>query len=96
MARSFKEVAHLRTDLEKYGDGYDRIFKKQQAANGDANQPSDEPPTANKEDEIRRIKELAKSVYYEVDGGQDTEGFPESSSFIYGFTKGYQAAKDGK
>jgi DNA repair ATPase RecN len=26
MAQKFKEVAHLRTDLDKYGEGYDRIF----------------------------------------------------------------------
>ena len=28
MGQSFKETAHLHTDLEKYGDNYDRIFGK--------------------------------------------------------------------
>ena len=97
MAQKFKEVAHLRTDLDKYGENYDRIFgKKQQAANVDAVHPSDEPPMENGEDERRRVKELARKVYSELASGQDTEGFPEPSSFIYGFTKGYQEARAGR
>jgi hypothetical protein len=28
MAREFKETAHTKTDLKKYGDNYDHIFKK--------------------------------------------------------------------
>ncbi len=28
MAQRFKETAHLKTDLKKYGDNYDRIFGK--------------------------------------------------------------------
>jgi hypothetical protein len=28
MAREFKETAHTKTDMQKYGDNYDRIFKK--------------------------------------------------------------------
>ncbi len=81
MAQTFKETAHLHTDLDKYGEGYDRIFKKSQEPQKDENQ---------------KIKDLAKSIYQELQGGQDTEGFPESSSFIYGFIKGYQSAKEGK
>ena len=93
MAQKFKEVAHLRTDMDKYGEGYDRIFKKQQAANGFANHPSDEPPSAkNKDEEDKAIKELARRTYIDLGSGQDTEGFPESGSFIYGFYKGFKKA----
>jgi hypothetical protein len=28
MAREFKETAHTKTDMQKYGENYDRIFKK--------------------------------------------------------------------
>lgn len=28
MAQSFKETAHLKTDLKAYGENYDHIFKK--------------------------------------------------------------------
>jgi len=28
MAREFKETAHLHTDLDKYGENYDHIFRK--------------------------------------------------------------------
>jgi len=28
MAREFKETAHLKTNLKKYGDNYDAIFGK--------------------------------------------------------------------
>lgn len=30
MAQNFKETAHLKTDLNKYGENYDRIFKKKE------------------------------------------------------------------
>lgn len=30
MAREFKEVAHLKTDANKYGENYDRIFGKKE------------------------------------------------------------------
>jgi hypothetical protein len=30
MAQSFKETAHLKTDLNKYGENYDRIFGKKE------------------------------------------------------------------
>jgi hypothetical protein len=79
MARNFKEVAHLRTDLQKYGEQYDRIF-------------SVEKKEENKVVEIN-IKDIARKAYQELGSGQDTEGFPESSSFIYGFCKGYEEAK---
>lgn len=78
MARNFKEVAHLRTDLQKYGEEYDRIFSKEKQE--------------KKVEEIN-IKEIARKAYHELGSGQDTEGFPEASSFIYGFCKGYEEAK---
>lgn len=30
MAQSFKETAHLKTDLNKYAENYDRIFGKKE------------------------------------------------------------------
>ena len=94
MAQKFKETAHLHTDMNKYGEGYDRIFGKK-------NSEEVKPDAAgeghiDEKEEFRRVKELAKKFYYELGSGQDTEGFPEASSFIYGFTKGYQAAREGK
>jgi hypothetical protein len=92
MAQSFKETAHLNTDPDKYGEGYDRIFGKKDSKKVDAstNRESSEP------EEWQRIKELARKVYHDLGSGQDTEGFPEPSSFIYGFCQGYQASKEGK
>lgn len=84
MAQTFKETAHLRVNQEKFNEGYERIYGKKDT-NKDVEQ-----------NEEAKVKELAKKCYYEVDGGQDTEGFPESSSFIYGFIEGYKAAKEGR
>lgn len=36
MAQSFPETAHLKTDMNKYGENYDRIFKKAQGQNPDS------------------------------------------------------------
>jgi hypothetical protein len=94
MARAFKEVAHLRTDLNKYGDGYDRIFKNKTDEQTSTN--TDTESNYDEKSERQRIKELARNVFRDLGAGQDTEGFPESSSFIYGFIEGYQASKDGK
>ncbi len=84
MAQTFKETAHLRVDQEKFNEGYERIYGKKDVKKD------------TEQDEKTRIKELAISTYRDLDGGQDTEGFPESSSFIYGFVQGYKAAKEGK
>lgn len=84
MAQTFKETAHLRVDQEKFNEGYERIYGKK-----DSNKDTEK-------DEKTRIKELAISTYKDLDCGQDTEGFPESSSYIYGFVQGYKAAKEGK
>lgn len=92
MAQKFKEVAHLRTDLNKYGEGYDRIFKKESCEKTDA----DSIGESDTDKENKRIKELARQEYILLGSGQDTEGFPESGSFIYGYYKGYQAAREGK
>lgn len=91
MAQKFKEVAHLRTDLEKYGEGYDRIFKKNTGEQTGTNTNTES--SHDEKSEIQRVKELARKFYSDLGPGQDTEGFPEPSSFIYGFVKGYQAAK---
>lgn len=43
------------------------------------------------------IKEKARMKYQELASyGQDTEGFPESSSFIYGYFLGYKEGKSGR
>lgn len=87
MAQTFKETAHLHTNVEKYNEGYERIFGKKDA------QKESEQPVQNEE---LQVKELARESYKELGSGQDTEGFPESSSYIYGFVKGYKAAKEGR
>jgi hypothetical protein len=92
MAQKFKETAHLHTDMEKYGEGYDRIFGKKNSSEALAN---DDGKSSERE-EYMRIKELAKSAYFGLGSEQALEGFPESSSFIYGYCKGYQAAREGK
>jgi hypothetical protein len=94
MAQKFKEVAHLRTDLEKYGEGYDRIFKNKTVEQTSTD--TDSKSNHDEKSEMQRIKELARRVYSDLESGQDTEGFPESSSFIYGFVKGYQASEGRK
>lgn len=103
MARSFKEVAHLRTDLEKYSENYDRIFGKHTASSGEAPYLSDETPEGpmaqesdklSEHDESMMITNLARTTYTELADCMDTEGFPEASSFIYGFMKGYEKAEE--
>lgn len=84
MAQKFKEVAHLRTDLDKYGDNYDRIF-------GGKETPKEDEFS---HEEIRKIKELARKCFQEIPYGQDTEGFPESTSFIFGFLEGYKKGRE--
>lgn len=90
MAQKFKETAHLHTDMEKYGESYDRIFGKKNSQEAHANSHSE----SDYAEERARVKELARKVYSELVSSQDTEGFPESSSFIYGFCKGYEKAKE--
>lgn len=97
MAREFKETAHLKTDLEKYGDNYERIFRKEVSEHkfyvgGDGLYCETE--TTQEEITYQQIKELARRAYQELGVGQDTEGFPESSSFVYGFIEGYKKAKE--
>jgi hypothetical protein len=94
MGRKFKETAHLHTNMEKYGEGYDRIFGKKDST-------ENEPNSIRKslEDEVEenfRIKNLARHSYRENAPETGSEGFPEASSFIYGFIQGYQASKEGR
>lgn len=93
MAQKFKEVAHLRTDLDKYSEGYDRIFGKK-----NVEEPKkEEVPAPNEDAEYQRVIKLARQTYKDLEwSGQESEGFPHSPSFIYGFMKGYDAAKEGK
>lgn len=94
MAQKFKEVAHLRTNLEKYGENYDRIFGKKDST-------ENEPDSIRKSLEIEveenfRIKNLARHSYRENSPETGSEGFPESSSYVFGFMEGYKAAREGK
>lgn len=101
MARNFKETAHLKTDLKKYGENYERIFGKKKLPEhkldaGDYGSHGETKKTQADEKEMvyQGIKELARKAYRELPSGQDTEGFPESSSFIYGFIEGYKKAQE--
>lgn len=95
MGRKFKETAHLHTNMEKYGEGYDRIFGKKDNKKDDADDAGESDKDKAKK-EYLRYKELARKTYRELGAGQDTEGFPDAPSFIYGFCKGYEAAREGK
>lgn len=85
MAQTFKETAHLKTDLDKYGENYDRIFGKKETV-------KPEEPKKIKEEDLD-IKVLAREYWLDYSDDQGLEGFPESSSFICGFVKGYEVAK---
>jgi hypothetical protein len=88
MAQTFKETAHLNTDLDKYGENYERIFgKKQNKESADA---------SSEKNERFRIKDLARHSYGQNSPEQGSEGFPEASSYVFGFMEGYKAAKEGK
>lgn len=92
MAQKFKEVAHLRTDMEKYSEGYDRIFGKK-----NVDEPKKEEVVIDQDAEYQRVINIARQTYKDLEwSGQESEGFPHSPSFIYGFMKGYDAAKEGK
>jgi hypothetical protein len=94
MAQKFKETAHLHTDMEKYGEGYDRIFGKKDSK-------ENEPHSIRKSLEIEveenfRIKNLARHSYRGNAPETGSEGFPESSSYVFGFMEGYKASKAGQ
>lgn len=60
MAQRFKETAHLKTDLKKYGDNYDRIFGRKSI------EEKPKPTYEELESEIKALKatidELRKSI----------------------------------
>lgn len=91
MAQKFKEVAHLRTDLDKYGEGYDRIF-------GNKEKTTLQKIEEENSEEVERaywkhIKDLARKAYSDQQT-QDTEGgVPCAVSFIAGYLAGYREAK---
>ena len=94
MAQKFKEVAHLRTNLEKYGENYDRIFGKKDSEEVESH--SIRKSLEFEVEENFRIKNLARHSYRENSPEQGSEGFPESSSYVFGFMEGYKAAREGK
>jgi hypothetical protein len=91
MAQKFKEVAHLRTDLNKYGEGYDRIFRKKEVT--EAKQMIDEMVEKDRE-EMMKIKELARECYDELI--IDIIGYeqnPDPWSYMIGFIDGHKKGR---
>lgn len=86
MAQTFKETAHLKTDLDKYGENYDRIFGKKESVKIEEKEIVEDKVELD-------IKALAREYWLDYSDEQGLEGFPESSSFICGFLKGYEVAK---
>ena len=82
------EVAHVRSYGSKsYEDNWEHIFgKKDSVKNTESSEPSETLPSK------QEIKEIARKSFIDLESGQDTEGFPESASYIYGFMKGYEKA----
>lgn len=104
MGQNFKEVAHLRTDMKKYGEEHDRIFGKKKKVE-ESNQMNDDilyehqlQPASKPEDiSSVEIKDKARQSWQSLDMSTGCEGFPESSSYVYGYIDGYeQAIKDLK
>jgi hypothetical protein len=94
MAQKFKETAHLHIDLEKYGEGYDRIFGKKDSAENESQ--SIRKSLEAEVEENFRIKNLARHSYRGNSPETGSEGFPESSSYVFGFMEGYKAARRGE
>jgi hypothetical protein len=91
MGQNFKEVAHLRTDLDKYGEGHDRIFGKKEKTT--LQKVEEENPEEVERAYWKHIKDLARSAYRDQQT-QDTEGgVPCTVSFISGYLAGYREAK---
>lgn len=96
MTKEFKETAHLKTDINKHGENYERDFRTKELhepkhyAGGDGLYCE----TEEKKLAVHEIKELARRTYQELHGEQGLEGFPESASFIFGYIKGYQKAQE--
>jgi t-SNARE complex subunit (syntaxin) len=89
MAQKFKEVAHLRTDLDKYGEGYDRIFGNKEKTT--LQQVEEENPEAVEKHYWKHVKDEARQAYSDQQT-QDTEGgVPCAVSFIAGYLAGYKA-----
>lgn len=98
------EVAHVRSYGSKsYEDNWEHIFgKKDSVKNTDSANVSDPscseaamPVGPSSEATISlmaKAKEFARKSFIDLESGQDTEGFPESASYIYGFMKGYEKA----
>ena len=85
------EVAHVRSYGSKsYEDNWEHIFGKKESVKNTESVEEVEKTLTKKE-----IKELARASYIDLESGQDTEGFPESASYIYGFMKGFEEALKG-
>ena len=76
------ETASIRTDQEKYSEGWDRIFSKK---------PVEEKKEEQKPeiDEHLKIKELARESYRNYCSQDNEGGSIDSVSYIIGFVQGY-------
>ncbi len=63
MAREFKEVAMLKTDMSKYGDNYDRIFKKSEIMPDISMCPNSDCPKSNECYRYRAIPNEYRQSY---------------------------------
>lgn len=84
MAQKFKETAHLHTDMNKYSEGWDRIFNKK------ALEESNEEIDAESIHE-KIIKSKAMDAYRDQ-RSQDTEGGckGEGECYVRGYIEGYK------
>jgi hypothetical protein len=62
MARDFKETAHLNTDLQKYGDNYDRIFKKKSPEGEKMLKIPKYPELSNSREIIKELEQQLKQT----------------------------------
>lgn len=72
MARSFKEVAHLRTNMENYSSGYDRIFKKDVKMQTSEQEKCVEIEKHEDDEILARLREAEKVIaFYGKEGNWD-------------------------
>lgn len=91
MARNFKEVAHLRTDLDKYSEGYERIFSKKEKTT--LEKFEEENPEIVEQAYLKHIKDLAIKAYSDQQTQDNEGGVPCGVSFIAGYLAGFREAK---
>lgn len=91
MAQKFKEVAHLRTDLDKYAEGYDRIFGNKEKTT--LQKVEEENPEAVEKHYWKHVKDEARQAYRDQQTQDNEGGVPCVVSFIAGYLAGYKDAE---